>query len=80
MKNKKPNAALLWKQLDEDIVPRLGLNLAERMVYAFSCGTAASQATANSALGLFGSLAAFASRKPPLVTLCAVLLPEALSA
>ena len=35
MKNHKPNAALLWKQLDEDIVPRLGLNLAERVVYAY---------------------------------------------
>lgn len=35
MKNKKPDVALLWKQLDEDIVPRLGLNLAERIVYAF---------------------------------------------
>ena len=35
MKNKKPNAALLWKQLEEDLVPRLGLNLAERVVYAY---------------------------------------------
>lgn len=35
MKNKKPNAVLLWKQLEEDIVPRLGLNLAERVVYAY---------------------------------------------
>ena len=34
MKNHKPNAALLWKQLEEDLVPRLGLNLAERVVYA----------------------------------------------
>lgn len=35
MKNIKPNAALLWKQIDEDIVPRLGLNLPERVVYAY---------------------------------------------
>lgn len=35
MKNKKPNAALLWKQLEEDLVPRLGLNLAERVAYAY---------------------------------------------
>ena len=35
MKNNKLDAALLWKQLDEDVVPRLGLNLAERVVYAF---------------------------------------------
>lgn len=35
MKNDKPNAALLWKQLEEDLVPRLGLNLAERVVYAY---------------------------------------------
>jgi 5-methylcytosine-specific restriction endonuclease McrA len=34
MKNKKPNAELLWKQLEEDLVPRLGLNLPERVVYA----------------------------------------------
>ena len=35
MKNDKPNAELLWKQLDDVLVPRLGLNLAERVVYAF---------------------------------------------
>lgn len=34
MKNKKPDAELLWKQLEEDLVPRLGLNLTERVVYA----------------------------------------------
>ena len=34
MKNNKPNAALLWKQIDDELVPRLGLNLAERVVYA----------------------------------------------
>lgn len=35
MKNKKPDAALVWKQLEEDLVPRLGLNLPERVVYAY---------------------------------------------
>jgi len=34
MKNKKPNAGLVWKQLEDDRVPRLGLNLRERAVYA----------------------------------------------
>jgi 5-methylcytosine-specific restriction endonuclease McrA len=34
MKNHKPDAQLLWKQLEEDLVPRLGLNLPERVVYA----------------------------------------------
>lgn len=34
MKNQKPNAGLVWKQLEEDLVPRLGLNLIERAVYA----------------------------------------------
>ena len=34
MKNDKPDAALLWKQLEEDLVPRLGLNLGDRVVYA----------------------------------------------
>ncbi len=34
MKNKKPDAALVWKQLEDDLVPRLGLNLTERVVYA----------------------------------------------
>src|SRR5689334_5739310 len=34
MKNNKPDAALLWKQLDDVLVPRLGLNLTERVVYA----------------------------------------------
>jgi hypothetical protein len=30
MKNKKPNAELVWKQTEEDLVPRLGLTLIER--------------------------------------------------
>ncbi len=34
MKNNKPDAALVWKQLEEDLVPRLGLTLIERVVYA----------------------------------------------
>jgi len=34
MNNKKPDAALVWKQLEEDLVPRLGLSLTERVVYA----------------------------------------------
>jgi 5-methylcytosine-specific restriction endonuclease McrA len=34
MKNNKPDAELLWKRLEDDLVPRLGLNLAERVVYA----------------------------------------------
>jgi hypothetical protein len=34
MKNKKPNAELVWKQLEDVLVPRLGLNLTERVVYA----------------------------------------------
>jgi HNH endonuclease len=34
MKNKKPNAELVWKQLEDDLVPRLGLSLTERVVYA----------------------------------------------
>jgi HNH endonuclease len=34
MKNQKPDAQLLWKQLEDDLVPRLGLNLSERVVYA----------------------------------------------
>jgi predicted DNA-binding transcriptional regulator len=34
MKNNKPNAELVWKQLEDDLVPRLGLNLGERVVYA----------------------------------------------
>jgi hypothetical protein len=34
MKNHKPDAELVWKQLEEDLVPRLRLNLPERVVYA----------------------------------------------
>jgi HNH endonuclease len=34
MKNKKPDAALVWKQLEDVLVPLLGLNLMERVVYA----------------------------------------------
>jgi 5-methylcytosine-specific restriction endonuclease McrA/predicted DNA-binding transcriptional regulator len=35
MKNKNPDAELVWKQLENVLVPRLGLNLAERVVYAY---------------------------------------------
>ena len=34
MKNKKTNAELLWKQLEDVLASRLGLNLTERAVYA----------------------------------------------
>ena len=34
MKNKKPNAELVWKQLEDQLVPRLGLSLIDRTVYA----------------------------------------------
>jgi len=34
MTNKKPDAALVWKQLEDVLVSRLGLNLTERVVYA----------------------------------------------
>jgi 5-methylcytosine-specific restriction endonuclease McrA len=34
MKNKKTDAGLVWKQLEDVLVPRLGLNLTERAVYA----------------------------------------------
>jgi 5-methylcytosine-specific restriction endonuclease McrA len=34
MKNKKPDAQLVWKQLEDVLAPRLGLNLTERAVYA----------------------------------------------
>jgi hypothetical protein len=34
MKNKKPNAALMWKQF-EDLAPRLRLSIAERTVYSY---------------------------------------------
>src|SRR5207245_10778246 len=34
MKNKKLNAELVWKQLEDQLVPRLGLSLIDRTVYA----------------------------------------------
>src|SRR3981189_40080 len=34
MKNEKPNAELVWKQLEDLIVPRLRLSLIDRTVYA----------------------------------------------
>src|SRR5260370_24700947 len=34
MKNKKPNAELVWKQLEDLLVPRLRLLLIDRTVYA----------------------------------------------
>jgi len=34
MKNNKPDAALVWKQLEDDLTPQLRLNLGDRVVYA----------------------------------------------
>src|ERR1700732_5268331 len=34
MKNKKPNAELVWKQLEDQVVPRLRLSVIERTVYS----------------------------------------------
>src|SRR2546422_667091 len=34
MKNKKPNAELVWKQLEDHLAPRLRLSVIERVVYA----------------------------------------------
>jgi DNA-binding GntR family transcriptional regulator len=34
MKNKKPNAELVWKQLEDLLVPRLRLSVIDRTVYA----------------------------------------------
>jgi predicted DNA-binding transcriptional regulator len=34
MKNKKPNAELVWKQLEDQLAPRLRLSVAEHTVYA----------------------------------------------
>src|SRR5438309_4038791 len=34
MKNKKPNAELVWKQLEDHLAPRLRLSVIERTVYA----------------------------------------------
>jgi predicted DNA-binding transcriptional regulator len=34
MKNKKPNAELVWKQLEDVLVPRLRLSITDRVVYS----------------------------------------------
>jgi hypothetical protein len=34
MKNKKPNATLIWKQLEDLVVPRLRLSVIDRAVYS----------------------------------------------
>src|SRR5260370_36716226 len=34
MKNKKPNAELVWKQLEDLLVPRLRLSVVDRTVYS----------------------------------------------
>src|SRR5260370_6541807 len=36
MKNEKPNAELVWKQMEDLLAPRLGLSAIERTVYAAS--------------------------------------------
>lgn len=35
MKNKKPNAELVWKQFEDVMVPRMGLTTSDRAVYAY---------------------------------------------
>jgi hypothetical protein len=35
MKNKMPNVAHVWKQLEDSLVPRLGLNVIDRAVYSY---------------------------------------------
>ncbi len=35
MKNKKPNAELVWKQLEDMLVPRLRLTVTEHAVYSY---------------------------------------------
>jgi len=35
MKTKKPNAELVWKQLDDSLVPRLRLSVADRAAYSY---------------------------------------------
>src|SRR6266566_1794380 len=34
MKTKKPNAAQIWKQLEDHLVPRLRLSITDRAVYS----------------------------------------------
>lgn len=34
MKNPKPNAALVWKQIEDCVVPRLGFSVTDRAVYS----------------------------------------------
>jgi len=33
MKTKKPNAELVWKQMEDDLVPRLRLGIIEHLIY-----------------------------------------------
>ncbi len=35
MKTKKPNAELVWKQMEDQVIPRLRLTLIERAVYSY---------------------------------------------
>lgn len=35
MKKKRPNAALVWKHVDDFVVPNLGLNVLDRAVYSY---------------------------------------------
>jgi hypothetical protein len=35
MKTKKPNAELVWKQMEDLVVPRLRMSLIERPVYSY---------------------------------------------
>ncbi len=34
MKDKKPNAELVWKQLEDLLVPRLNLSVPDRVIYS----------------------------------------------
>ena len=80
MKSKLPNAAHVWKQLDDFVVPTLRLTVIERAVYSHLLRHTGSKAGIASASRGPGSPKDWAFAAKRLVPICVALLAVALSA
>jgi hypothetical protein len=74
------NAALIWKQIEDQLVPRLHLNLVERVVYHHLLRHSRLEGKLQLRFSILWLTAAFASPPLPLVKPCALSSKRALCA
>ena len=69
MNNKKPNAALVWKQMEDLLAPQLNFSLADRVIYShlFRHSRLVGKLRFRFSMAW---LAVFVSRRKPLGSLC----------